>query len=143
MGCRFTKKIWDEMDTWAALEGLKPTSWMQAIPIHQWWTARAASTSNYWNGLKTLIIRVCWELCNQTKNAWIFDHEESTSSQVISKIKGVASTWIIAEANHMSIVKPTPLLLSVLFPILHRLVLYLFPSLVLRDPHPELALLCT
>ena len=52
-------------------------------------------------GLKSLVNLVCWEVWNE-RIAPIFNRTEAPSFVVTEKIKGKASSWILARAKHLA-----------------------------------------
>ena len=99
--CRFVKRIWDAMATWAKVEGLRPAAGQPFQSVEDWWTILARLPSNDGKGLRSLIMLVIWEIWLE-RNARIFKHKETPCPMVISRIKDHASNWMAAGANHLT-----------------------------------------
>ena len=99
--CRFAKRIWDAIGSWARVEGLKPTAGQHFHSVEDWWTMLARLPSNDAKGLRSLIMLVIWEIWLE-HNARIFRHKEAPCPMVISRIKDQASNWMAAGAKHLT-----------------------------------------
>ena len=99
--CRFVKRIWDNISTWARVDGLHTAAWQPFPSMEEWWTMIARLPSNDAKGLRSLIILVIWEIWLE-RNARIFKHKESPCQMVISRIKDQASNWMAAGAKHLA-----------------------------------------
>jgi hypothetical protein len=92
--CRFTKRIWEEVAVWVAVEGLKPSSW-------HWWEKLGFLSRCNRKGIRSLLILVNWEIWRE-KNARIFYRRFSSCQQIIAKIKSEAAAWNLAGAKHLA-----------------------------------------
>ena len=99
--CRFVKRIWDNINTWARVDGLHMAAWQPFPSVKEWWTMIARLPSNDAKGLRSLIILVIWEIWLE-RNARIFKHKESSCPRVISRIKDQASNWMAAGAKQLA-----------------------------------------
>ena len=99
--CRFVKRIWNAIASWARVEGLRSTIGQHFHSVEDWWTMLARLPSNDAKGLRSLIILVIWEIWLE-RNARIFKHKESPCQMVISRIKVQASNWMAAGAKHLA-----------------------------------------
>ena len=69
--CRFVKQIWDDITTWAKVDGLHPAAWQTFQSMEEWWTMIARLPSNDAEGLRSLIMLVIREIWLE-RNARIF-----------------------------------------------------------------------
>jgi hypothetical protein len=98
--CRLTKRIWEEVAVWAAVEGLIPSNWDCSESFLQWWTSLATTQDCNRKGLRSLLILVNWIVWCE-RNARIFDHK-STCAQILASIISEASAWIRAGVKHLA-----------------------------------------
>ena len=103
--CRFTKRLWKEIATWAQNSNLHPSAWPHSETLENWWTAMSNAPSTRRKGLRSLIILVCWEVWKE-RNSRVFEHTESTNFMVLQRIKDEARLWILAGAKHLSTFLP-------------------------------------
>ena len=55
--CRFVKRIWNAIASWARVEGLKPTAGQHFHSVEDWWTMLARLPSN---DAKVYVASSCW-----------------------------------------------------------------------------------
>jgi hypothetical protein len=99
--CRFTKRIWEEVAVWVAVEGLKPSSWGRPPTLWHWWEKLAFLPRCNRKDIRSLLILVNWEIWRE-RNARIFDRRFSSCQQIIAKIKSEATAWNLAVAKHLA-----------------------------------------
>ncbi|WVZ55767.1 hypothetical protein U9M48_006389 [Paspalum notatum var. saurae] len=87
--CRFTRRIWKELSSWTATQGLDPRNWRPSGNLHHWWTSTDAVPSTSKKGLRSLIILVCWDIWMERNNR-IFNRSESPNGVVLQKFKDEA-----------------------------------------------------
>ncbi|WVZ67809.1 LOW QUALITY PROTEIN: hypothetical protein U9M48_016839 [Paspalum notatum var. saurae] len=99
--CRFTGRIWKELSSWTATQGLEPRNWRPSGNSHHWWTSTDAVPSTSKKGLRSLIILVCWEIWMERNNR-IFNRSESPNGVVLQKIKDEAHLRVTAGAKGLA-----------------------------------------
>jgi len=60
--CRFVKRIWDAIGTWARIEGLSPATGQPFQSVEDWRTMLARLPSNEAKSLRSLIMLVIWKI---------------------------------------------------------------------------------
>lgn len=98
--CRYTKRIWRLVATWAGYQQLEPAQWEEARSVHQWWESLANTPGIPKKGLRSLILLVVWEIWKE-RNRRIFDHKEMATGVLLAKIKEEASLWALAGAKRL------------------------------------------
>ncbi|KAJ1289323.1 hypothetical protein BS78_02G155400 [Paspalum vaginatum] len=83
--CRLTKRIWEEVAAWAAVESLNPTTIQDCNK----------------KGQRSLLILVNWTVWCE-RNARIFYHKFSTCAQILTSIRSEALVWICAAAKQLA-----------------------------------------
>jgi len=99
--CRFVRRIWAAVNTWAGFEGPRPLDEQHFLSLEDWWSRLARVPSNDAKGLRSLIMLVVWEIWLE-RNARIFKHKETPRPLVISRIKDQANSWKAAGAKHLA-----------------------------------------
>jgi exonuclease III len=99
--CRFVRRIWKEIASWAQNERLHPEAWPPSDSLHSWWTNLANTKARNKRGLRSLIILVCWEIWKE-RNARVFERTEAPNFMVLQRIKDEATLWRSAGAKHLS-----------------------------------------
>jgi len=97
--CRFVRRIWAAISTWARIEGLRPSAGQPFHSLDDWWTRLPRVPSNDAKDLRSLNMLVLWEIWLE-RNERIFKHKETTCPMMISRIKDQASCWMAAGAKH-------------------------------------------
>lgn len=98
--CRYTKRIWRLVATWAGYQQLEPAQWEEARSVHQWWESLANTPGIPKKGLRSLILLVVWEIWKE-RNRRIFDHKEMATGVLLAKNKEEASLWTLDGAKRL------------------------------------------
>jgi hypothetical protein len=99
--CRFTRRIWVEIACWLGNINLHPDAWVASDSVADWWSALDHTICVAKQGLRSLIILVCWEVWKE-RNARIFEHFGTPNHLLLQKIKDEAQLWISAGAKHLA-----------------------------------------
>jgi hypothetical protein len=99
--CQFTKRIWEEIVVWVAIEDLKSSNWKLSHTLMHWWENLVMLSGCSKKGLRSLLILVNWIIWRE-RNARTFDLRFSTSQQIITLIKCEAAAWIAAGARQLA-----------------------------------------
>lgn len=100
--CRYTKRIWQLIATWASQPSLHPSNWPPSDNALEWWLNMTTRAEAPRQGTCSMGLLVIWEIWKE-RNRRIFSHQEMAAPSLLALIKAEADTWIIAGARALAL----------------------------------------
>lgn len=97
--CRYTRRTWSLLSTWAGRPQLHPQEWKTTNMIQEWWE-QITTTPGTLGRPRTLVMLVIWEIWKDI-NGRIFQRKKQSTITLIAKIRNEASTWARAGVKHL------------------------------------------
>ena len=100
--CRYTRRIWEYISTWAEQPNWQPRVWRPYSSVQDWWDMITTSTTVSRKAGRSLTLLVIWELWKE-RNARVFRRREASTLTLMTNIKAEAAAWTLAGAKDLAL----------------------------------------
>ena len=100
--CRYTRRIWEYISTWAEQPNWQPRVWRPYSSVQDWWDMITTSTTVSRKAGRSLTLLVIWELWKE-RNARVFRRREASTLTLMTNIKAEAAAWMLAGAKDLAL----------------------------------------
>ena len=99
--CPYAKLLWMSVTTWRNCSALNPHAWRGCLTVTQVWDTMTAGTiPAHREGIRSLIILVCWELWKE-RNQRVFRNKPSCLRYLLNLTQEEAKAWAYAGAKQL------------------------------------------